>query len=348
VFSSTSDAYPLQSSLSGSATRFGNLNAPVSRGVLAQTRASPPVNLRYREYVGEITEAETIYSYRLNPANPDLFVWLSNIAKFFEKYTFRSLRVTLVPRLPSSTTGSVDMCVDFDATDTAPDDSSTMRNYQPSITANVWMPTAFNIPPDRRVLFTKETNSFPDVDQKMYDMGILYVNSDVARSHLIYIEYDVMLFNKQIPTGLSTHTDMNVLVVAPPSAGIAAVSGTAAKVIDLLTLANGIRNSSVASSGNITLPSGQYLVTNSTAVTSGGAVDEVGSFVKQGSSTYASLTKDWADLAAAADVAGSVSTMLNLDSTKVLNWYAYSNGNTMTLSGASRLIFQWIAPYLSP
>lgn len=55
--------------------------------------------VKHRELISQLTATVSFKpgSLRVNPADPDVFPWLSGIAARYEKYKFRKLKFTIVP-----------------------------------------------------------------------------------------------------------------------------------------------------------------------------------------------------------------------------------------------------------
>lgn len=80
--------------------------------------------VRHRELTVDVQGAAagsfTVANLYLNPGNQVMFPWLSKIAENFERYNFRKLKLKYIPSCPTTSTGQVGFCFDYDLTDPVP------------------------------------------------------------------------------------------------------------------------------------------------------------------------------------------------------------------------------------
>lgn len=97
--------------------------------------------VRFQEYLGDVFTSATIGGFRtqeflINPANPNTFPWLSQLAANYEQYSFEGLvfefRSTSADALNSTNTalGTVMMATQYDVADTSFASKSEMLNYE--------------------------------------------------------------------------------------------------------------------------------------------------------------------------------------------------------------------------
>ena len=58
------------------------------------------------------------YLYQVHVTNPELFPWLSQISRSYERYSIQSLEVEYIPSCPTTTSGMIYLAYDYDPADT--------------------------------------------------------------------------------------------------------------------------------------------------------------------------------------------------------------------------------------
>lgn len=183
--------------------------------------------IRYREYLGEVfthptySGAFNITHYRLNPADPRTFPWLSPIALQYEQYKpmgilfeFRSTATT--SSNATAALGSIIMSTDYNVLDPAYTSKSEMLNAAYSQEARVSNDQIHGIECDPRELQQNVYFSslvLPTTNQRDYDIGNFYVATDggglPANQSVgsLYVHYDFMFMKEQLVGGLlANHT----------------------------------------------------------------------------------------------------------------------------------------------
>ncbi len=159
----------------------------------------------HREYVAEVPGATnwTTTSYVIQPALQALFNWLASIAGNFEKYRFRRLRFCYETESATSQTGSVVLAIDYDALDAAPASKQAALSYKSSVRSPPWQECCLDCDlandAERDLYYTRAGSVPSGSDQKLYDMGQLFVgvqNSSGATGEL-WVEYVVELHTPQ-------------------------------------------------------------------------------------------------------------------------------------------------------
>jgi len=181
-----------------SARMAGNaMTTPIRQSYLGLAK----YNVSHREYVADISGSVDFaaVAYRINPANYDLFPWLSRIALNFEKYRFRRLCFCLKTQTSTTTPGSVMMAVDYDPSDAPPLSKSDMLQYDGAIRGAAWD----NINCDtlekqnKRELLTAVAQSGDSSTRRLEDYGTLIVASQGQASDAViselWVEYDLDL-----------------------------------------------------------------------------------------------------------------------------------------------------------
>lgn len=168
----------------------------------------------HREKVSKLTSPGTgafavLGSFALNPGLAETFPWLSNEAQGWESYRFNRLRFIWVPTSGTATVGNIIMGPDYDAADDAPAAETFFSSYTNTEEANIWARFASDLDPDllngeQRRKFIRAGALDANLDIKTYDSGVFYVASTddtAATPGKLWVEYDVSLFNPQVPPG---------------------------------------------------------------------------------------------------------------------------------------------------
>lgn len=194
------------------------VSAPSANGRITRTsgpkqRSIPNGNsiVSHREYVTDINLVETgfdlQFQFGINPGNSSLFPWLSQIATRYELYKFKSLRFVYEPQCGTSSSGTVFIAVDWDASDPPPQSKTQMMSYKNAVRSPLWFASEYNSAvPDLTRLKTNYvlSGAAPEgTDIKTYDIGNLFVaiQSDSGTDQTageLYVEYTVELITPQI------------------------------------------------------------------------------------------------------------------------------------------------------
>jgi hypothetical protein len=194
------------------------VSAPSANGKITRTggpkqRSIPNGNsiVSHREYVTDINLVETgfdlQFQFGINPGNSSLFPWLSQIAQRYELYKFKSLRFVYEPQCGTSSSGTVFIAVDWDASDPPPESKTQMMSYKNAVRSPLWFASEYNA--GSSDLTRLKTNyilsgAAPEgTDIKTYDIGNLFVaiQSDSGTDQTageLYVEYTVELITPQI------------------------------------------------------------------------------------------------------------------------------------------------------
>jgi len=201
----------------GSASVF----APVAQGTVI--RSVKPMFMRqsrdeqrivHREKVGKYTTPGTgtftvLASVAIQPGLVTSFPWLANEAAGWETYRFNRLRYVWVPTSGTAVAGNIIMGPDYDAADAAPGNETALSSYSDTQEANVWVPFASELNPadlngEQRRRFIRNGALAANLDIKTYDSGNFFVASAddaAANSGKLWVEYDISLYNPQVPPG---------------------------------------------------------------------------------------------------------------------------------------------------
>lgn len=188
--------------------------APVARSRLTRTRA-PSVRTRlnsasitHREYIGDVngTVAFAANSFAVNPGNPAVFPWLSQIAQRYESYVFHSLHFEFETVASTLTAGSVLMACDYDAADAAPADKQTLMSYAQATRGAPWQESRFSARSSDLTKFSRERYvrdaNTPSGDIKTYDVANFFLATqgmaDTSAIGELYVSYNVELRTPQL------------------------------------------------------------------------------------------------------------------------------------------------------
>jgi hypothetical protein len=162
--------------------------------------------VRHSEYIGEVTGSTNFAttSYAVNPALPNLFAWLANIAARFEQYKFKKLNFRVETENPTSQGGSVMIAVDYDVLDSAPLTKQALMAYKSAVRTAPWervdMPLDLANDGGAYSLRYTRTGAIPtNADQKTYDLCDLYIATQNCNgaSLELYVDYEVELHTPQ-------------------------------------------------------------------------------------------------------------------------------------------------------
>lgn len=168
------------------------------------------MNIVHREFVNDISIEQVgfqlQYQFGINPGNSGLFPWLSTVARRFEMYKFRSLRIIYEPQTGTTSSGTIMLAIDYDASDLPPLDKTQMMSYKNAVRSPQWSGCVHqSASADLHRLKTNYVLSGvapPNSDIKTFDIGNLFVavqsSGEIQASGELYVEYDVDLITPQI------------------------------------------------------------------------------------------------------------------------------------------------------
>lgn len=191
--------------------------APIAVATSLTTRA-PKVSMnrdqcriQHAELISSIvgTQSFNASSLSINPGIQATFPWLSIIAGAWEEYEFHSLKFCYYTRTGTTSAGSFNMAIDYDAADALPASEQVMSTYQGAIGDAPWK----NITcvarkgimsgPQRRH-YLRNGPLATNLDIKTYDVGnFIYATIDALADDTpwgkLWVEYDVSLYVPQLP-----------------------------------------------------------------------------------------------------------------------------------------------------
>lgn len=194
------------------------VSAPAANGYVARVRQAKlkssrngTVTVCHREYVTDVlplqeTEGafQLLVSHHINPGNPLLFPWLSEIATRFESYKFSKLRFVYEPQSPTSSAGTVMMVTDYDEADSAPLSKTQFMAFKGGVRSPPWFTCAFEADPSdlnkRSTYFVRNSSqAATGNDSRLFDTGQFYLayEGDTAAGGFsageLYVDYEVTL-----------------------------------------------------------------------------------------------------------------------------------------------------------
>ncbi len=167
------------------------------------------MRIRHREYLADVSGSVAFGAtqYALNPGLVLSFPWLSTIAFQFESYLFRSLRFEFETQKSTSTSGTVILAVDYDASDPAPSNKTQVMSYNGAVRSAVWAECEFvasvkDLHKFGQQRYLRYGNLSANQDIKTYDVGNLWVCTqgcaDTTAIGELYVSYEVELMTPQI------------------------------------------------------------------------------------------------------------------------------------------------------
>lgn len=178
--------------------------------------------------------AASVTSIRLNPGLSEAGPWCARMARNFESYEVRSLRVHYFTRAGTSKTGRVVLAIDYDALDSVPTSFLQVANYEDAAIDSAWKDITLTSKVGNlmkvKERFIRDEYSVSDQDLRLSDIGRLHIwvegMDDASAVGDVFIEYEYILKTPQVDessfgveggviTGANTMTAANPLGIAP-------------------------------------------------------------------------------------------------------------------------------------
>ncbi len=161
----------------------------------------------HREYITDVAGSVAFASNTI-PINPGMngsFPWLSGLAQRFESYRFNRLKFCFETEAPTTTTGTVLLTNDYDASDAAPTSKSQAMAYRSAVRSPPWSDCCLvSLKEDlskRNSYYVRSGALAANQDIKLYDTGTHFVCTQAqANTNTVgelYVEYEVMLMTPQ-------------------------------------------------------------------------------------------------------------------------------------------------------
>jgi hypothetical protein len=230
---------------------------------------SGSLNVKHAEL---LTTVETDVKYEggfnvlqasMNPGLQRVFPWLSNIARNFQEYRFRSIRIIYISECPTSFNGNIMLSASYDPSLSAPSNETDFSNYEGMVEDNVYKCLSFDLNKaginSQLHYYVRGTNPNTNIsneDIKLLDCANIYVaysnvnggNLGVSSVFLgkLWVEYDVDLLRPFSNQGLQQVilTNSWQYVGAKTSLTVLASAGTGTTFDGTSTLSDFVKNTS--------------------------------------------------------------------------------------------------------
>jgi len=169
-----------------------------------------------------------VFSCSVNPGLQKVFPWLSNIARNFQEYKARSVKIIYISDCATSTAGQIMMTASYDASLSAPNNETDFSNYEGMVADNVWKCVELNL--DKKGMnsqlhyYVRGTNPntvIKNEDIKLLDCAniyIAYINAPAnATLGKLWIEYSFELLRPFSNQGLQQEIVSNSFLTSSTS-----------------------------------------------------------------------------------------------------------------------------------
>lgn len=162
-----------------------------------------------------------VQTFQINPGLSKMFPALRRHANGFQSYKFTKLVLRYTPVCGTQFSGDISMAFATDANDPEPINMRELAQYPTLQSGSIREEMVMRIPNKATKLFTR-AGEVPNTDIKTYDMGKLFVATDLASDIIkigrLWIEYEVQLFTPKpltCPAGRLNLTAQNTPGVVP-------------------------------------------------------------------------------------------------------------------------------------
>lgn len=250
----------------------GNVvKAPVAQTRVRETGIPNQERLRngdvivtHREFIQDINGSVDFQNnvFNINPGLPQVFPWLSSLARLFESYVLEKLEFEFQTMASTNTQGSVMAAVDYDVTDLPATTKVQLASYQGYKRSSPWLSfnnhsTTSNLT-KRKTYYVRDGPPPPNSDLKLYDTGLFQLatqgmaNADPVGE--LYCSYRVRFMTPQLNNvavgasksgryalnPLSANANNNVPIIATGAWTTDALTFTATAPFDALVVASGV------------------------------------------------------------------------------------------------------------
>jgi len=178
------------------------------------------VRVRHREYIMDIagSTAYNVQKLSVNPGLPGTFPWLSNMARIFESYLFKSLTFHFETMKGSATVGTLMMAPDYDAADASPLTKVALMSYHNAVRSPVWdriscVCDSADLKKFGTQRYNRSTLLAANLDVKTYDVCSLFIAttgcSDFSTLGELYVSYEVDLITPHLSPSLFTSPELS-------------------------------------------------------------------------------------------------------------------------------------------
>ncbi len=188
----------------GGAKPMNRILAPVSGSNIVRRMPSGLDNMvfAHSELIASVygSVGYTAGAIPINPALPQSFPWLSQLAALWDMYNVIGIIFRYIPGCSTATSGTVSIGFDYDAYDGKPADKNSFMMLQDSCTSPAWAECAINLNRQslsRRKNLYNRTGAIPG-DLKTYDLGnLMYATQGQASAGTylgdIYVDYVIRM-----------------------------------------------------------------------------------------------------------------------------------------------------------
>jgi len=233
------------------------LSAPVAKGLVIapgkariETLPGGGVRIRHSEYLLDIIGSllfSTNVNLTVNPGDMTTFPWLSTIARRFESYLFNSLVFRYETDCPTTTTGSVQMMLDYNADAVPPVSKTEVMSADSSVRTPPWgsaehVSSLQNLR-KRSSYFVRGASVVNEA--QTFDVGRFFVTTMNANPQTLfgelYVDYDIILMTPQLQSNPQVQSWLSTFQQTVPSNGMWASTGSNVNIYqgdNILTIGN--------------------------------------------------------------------------------------------------------------
>jgi hypothetical protein len=233
------------SNTAGTRRRRRRRNRRARRGMVGRTEAPLAVNapfqyghpkimsgvdfciVKHKEYLGDLRfpvdgesfDEEAIISYLGNPADPDSFPWLSQIAKMYEKYRFKRVIYHFRPYKSADKSGQIILVPFYDVLDEDPESKEQFMQSPHALMSKLWANASCvaidNGTPMKVEKYTRYHPISTGQDAKTYDEYKFFVYMQQSSEEIepvggtLEVEYEVELYKPRPNPGEVVVFDWN-------------------------------------------------------------------------------------------------------------------------------------------
>lgn len=178
--------------------------------VITNKGAAKTVRIKHKELVADLSIPDTVgnfNSYEVNPGLSTMFPWLSQVAQRYESYFFNSLKFHWLTAVPTTTSGTLALVPDYDASD---DDSSITKvelfSFEDATRGPWWQNFTLTCSVSNlrktRQYYVRAGDLASNLDIKTYDALQLITyssgNAVIEGAGELWVEYDITLITPQM------------------------------------------------------------------------------------------------------------------------------------------------------
>lgn len=247
-----------------------------SRQIVTASDETNSIVLTHSEYIGDVVPTsssfQSQYFLSINPGLPGTFPWLSNIAQFYEEYSFLQLVFTfksMVTEGNASASGTVIMATQYNPANAAFSSKQSMENYDYAQSAKVTANAHHGIECDPTkhgggaIEYVRSGAVPSGQDLKTYDLATFQLATTGAQANLnvgeLWVSYKVVLRKTKIlPTGPGTR----VVSALAYTGTLGATTGSTVFNNVTTSTSNAPTGALVFSGSSITFKAGTLVATN--------------------------------------------------------------------------------------